>query len=84
MSEASRAFDVLLTVSRADRATLGAQIRVGRAYSRLPPEQIVLAPDCGMKDLPRGPLRLRAANLPLRALCQPARGGPSCRACTRP
>jgi 5-methyltetrahydropteroyltriglutamate--homocysteine methyltransferase len=27
--------------------------RVRRAFDRLPPEQIVIAPDCGMKYLPR-------------------------------
>jgi 5-methyltetrahydropteroyltriglutamate--homocysteine methyltransferase len=28
--------------------------RVRRAFDRLPPEQLVIAPDCGMKYLPRG------------------------------
>ena len=27
--------------------------RVRRAFDRLPPEQLVIAPDCGMKYLPR-------------------------------
>jgi 5-methyltetrahydropteroyltriglutamate--homocysteine methyltransferase len=39
--------------------------RVRRAFDRLPPEQIVLAPDCGMKYLPResaeGKMRAMAA-----------------------
>jgi 5-methyltetrahydropteroyltriglutamate--homocysteine methyltransferase len=42
--------------------------RVRRAFDRLPPAQVVLAPDCGMKYLPRG-----SAFGKMRAMAQAAR-----------
>ena len=41
--------------------------RVRRAFDRLPPEQLVIAPDCGMKYLPR-----RAAEGKMRAMVEAA------------
>ena len=41
--------------------------RVRRAFDRLPPEQLVIAPDCGMKYLPRA-----AAEGKMRAMAQAA------------
>ncbi len=56
LSDLSEKTIILGVIDLSDAAVETAEVvadRVRRAFDRLPPEQLVIAPDCGMKYLPR-------------------------------
>ena len=56
LSDLSDKTIILGVIDLSDDAVETAEVvagRVRRAFDRLPPEQLVIAPDCGMKYLPR-------------------------------